>query len=460
MAGACKETVSQMIKMEPRESFTGEEVTKLVDAFKGSERYRQYADNFEYFKGQNPFILSRVVPESQGAPDNRIPVSYGRRIINIVTGYMYRPGLVQYTSEDEQYFKELQRVFDVNLEPIKTEQIGKQTSIQGVGYEFHYVTGDTKGDTVRAIPRFTKLPATEVIPIYDNEVEPKLWGFIRFIRQQDKEVAWFYTDKAYQKYAREGEKDNSEFIQVDTGTHYYGAPPLVVYRNNEETIGDFEPVTHLIDAYDVLVSDSMNEFDRFSFAYLVMKGMSLSQEDAERLKRTRVFENLGEKDAVEFLTKEMATEFIQFMTGLIRNEIHRQSGIPNLEDYDASGASGKTMSKFIYLMELFTDPKESYFKTGLYERIVLIDRILAKGTEPDPGRVSIVMNRNTPDNSLEQAEIFNKFAGFISQRTLIENFADFVDDVDEEMEQVAEEGDIVNAFGNEQGAEEESGIEE
>jgi len=91
---------------------------------------------------------------------------------------------------------------------------------------------------------------------------------------------------------------------------------------------------------------------------------------------------------------------------------------------------------------------------------VLIDRILAKGTEPDPGRVSIVMNRNTPDNSLEQAEIFNKFAGFISQRTLIENFADFVDDVDEEMEQVAEEGDIVNAFGNEQGAEEESGIEE
>ena len=98
------------------------------------------------------------------------------------------------------------------------------------------------------------------------------------------------------------------------------------------------------------------------------------------------------------------------------------------------------MSRFIYLMELFTDPKESYFTEGLMQRIELVTAILGKtGTQGDAKEVNIIMNRNMPDASLEQAEIFNKYTGFVSQRTLMDNFADFVDDVDAEMEQLAEE---------------------
>jgi len=168
--------------------------------------------------------------------------------------------------------------------------------------------------------------------------------------------------------------------------------------------------------------------------------MSLTAENAEALKRMRVFENLEDTSDVSFLTKDIDTEFIKFMSDLIRNEIHRQSGIPNLEDYDASGASGKTMTKFIYLMELFTDPKESYFKIGLLDRFDCLNRIMRiQGKQIDPMKINVIMNRNKPDNSMEQAEIFNQYAGHISEKTLIENFADFVDDVDAELEQIEEE---------------------
>jgi len=155
----------------------------------------------------------------------------------------------------------------------------------------------------------------------------------------------------------------------------------------------------------------------------------------------RVFENLDETGDVSFLTKQIDTEFIKFMSDLIRSEIHRQSGIPNIEDYDGAGASGKTMTKFIYLMELFTDPKEAYFKEGLKDRLDCINRILKiKGRGINIDEIDIIMNRNHPDNSLEQAEIFEKYDGRgISRETLITNFADFVPDAKEEMERFEEE---------------------
>lgn len=425
-----------MIRMDPVAQISGDKLKDIVNDFTRSDRVRQFQENNEYFKGQDKFILNRKT-QSTG-PDNKIPVSYGRRIINLVTGYMYKPGLVQYTSEDEAYIEKLNEIFDANREPIKTEQVGKQTSIQGVGYEYHWVEGkyNGKGDVEGIDPRFAKLPADEVIPLYDHEIEPGLWAFVRVVRRSGKQLAWVYYSKYWETFSRADE--NEAFTTTGIGEHFYGQVPLVVYRNNEEEIGDFEPVMHLIDAYDVLMSDSMNEFDRFAWAYLLLKGMRMSDQDASNVKHRRMFEDLESTDAVKFLTKDMATDFIKFMTDLVRDEIHRQSGIPNLEDYDASGASGKTMGKFIYLMELFTDPKESYFKEGLYKRVELIDAIRRFGEKP--GRVDIIMNRNMPDASKEQAEIFTMYSGRVSQKTLLENFADFVKDADAEMKQLEEEG--------------------
>jgi len=37
-------------------------------------------------------------------------------------------------------------------------------------------------------------------------------------------------------------------------------------------VGDFEPITDLIDGYDNLFSDAMNEFDKFANAYLRLVG--------------------------------------------------------------------------------------------------------------------------------------------------------------------------------------------
>jgi SPP1 family phage portal protein len=435
-----------MYQVDSLEDIDRSYLKDTVSEFANTQR-QHYLENLAYADGDNPRIMNRELPDPTG-PDNRLPVSYARRIISLVTGYMYKPGLVQYGFEDDAYQSVMQEVFDTNREPIKTAQVGKQTSIHGIGYEYHYVTGD--GTT--AIPRFTKMPAHEVIPIYSMDLEPEVLAFIRVITRGEEYRLTYVTDRYAQEYVMPKRGGEPAAIGEEI-PHYYGECPLAVFQNNEEKLGDFEAVTPLIDAYDVLMSDSMNEFDRFAWAYLLLKGMMLSGEDLQALKQMRVFQNLEDTGDVSFLTKEIDTEFIKFMTDLVRAEIHRQSGIPNLEDYDGAGASGKTMTKFIYLMELFTDPKESYFVEGLRRRLELVNRILTiQGKGGDPMAVDVIMNRNQPDNSLEQADIFQRYAGFVSQKTLLENFADFVDDPDEEIERLAGEGEPnVEVYGNQQG---------
>ena len=444
----------QMFQVDSIDDLTPQYVSKKIDEFDKSKERANYKSNAAYYAGKNTAILERELPEDTG-PDNKIPVSYARRIINLVVGYMYKPGLVNYAfPPEESTFEDATReVFDENKEPLKTEQAGKQSSIQGRGYEYHYV----EGDALTTTPRFAKFQADEVIPFYDRAIEPNLLAFVRYIWEEEDGKRYasvlYVDDKMVREYKKPAEGSEMTLVGEEV-PHFYKQVPLVVYANNEEMIGDFDPALPLIDAYDVLVSDSMNEFDRFAWAYLLLKGMALSQDQAEKVKQLRMFENLDETGDVSFLTKDIATEFIKFMADLLRSEIHRQSGIPNLEDYDGAGASGKTMTKFIYLMELFTDPKESYFVEGLHKRIELINTILTiKGTGGDANSVKIIMNRNTPDNSKEQAEIFNLYRGHIAHRTLIETFADFVDDPDEELELIEAESPVMDMFDDTENAE-------
>ena len=87
------------------------------------------------------------------------------------------------------------------------------------------------------------------------------------------------------------------------------------------------------------VKDSMNEFERFAWAYLIMKGMLMDKEGVENIKNTRVLSLLNKEDSVEFLTKDINAEYIKFLSELIRGEIHRQSGLPNLDDYKFGGGT-------------------------------------------------------------------------------------------------------------------------
>ena len=430
-------------RLEPKE------IVEIVDGYKDNV-VPEVRLKTEYSKGNNPTILERVLP--QGSPQNKLPVPYGRRIVNLVTSYMYLPGLVTYGSKTNQaYFDKLKQIFDYNKEDLETYKIGWQTTVQGVGYEIFYVEGigpeltaiDHKIGYRGTMPRFVKVPVEETIPIYNFDIIPELQAFIRFYTEgeddNDIEHIHVYYSDVVEEYVRDNtQKGRQGLSLVGEQPHGFDRPPLVVYENNEDMIGDFAAVVPLINAYDVLMSDSMNEFDRFAQAYLVAKGFTITEEEAEKMKYSRAFSLLNPEDSLEFLTKPIEVDFIKHQAEELRAEIHRGSGIPNLDDYKwGSNASGETLDKWIYLMELFTGIKEAYFKEGLRKRIEMITTYM--GLTDDPADIDVVMNRNDPDKSMLLADLMEKYTGHVSDQTLLENFADFVDDVEEELARLKEE---------------------
>lgn len=406
---------------------------------------KRYRDNLRYMEGKNPTILHREFKDVT-APHSNIAVPYARKIIKTVAGYMYRPGLIQPVSEDEQYLKALKDVYWENNEDTKTAQIGEQVSLQGVGYEVHYMDG--------TLPRFVRVPAPGAVPIYSQALEPDLVAFVRTIERSKErvDIEIYYADRVdYLHYNTsqmplsqfQGALDRIKFKFDASAPHEYEAVPVVVFKNNDEEVGDIEPALGLIDAYDRVVSDSINEFDRFAWAYLVLKGMGVSKEDAEDIKQKRILEIMSEFGDVKFLTKDVPHEFIQFMAELLRKEIHKQTHVPDFAD-DAvagSGLSGVAMDRMMYDFENLCVSKEMFFKDALYDRVRLLNTVMGKVGYPtaDPKEIDFVFNRNKVTSYEELGKAMQFYAGHVSEQTLIEQFAPFVKDPRAEMEAVTEE---------------------
>ncbi|MEN6293753.1 MAG: phage portal protein, partial [Methanobacterium sp.] len=201
-------------------------------------------------------------------------------------------------------------------------------------------------------------------------------------------------------------------------------------------------------AYDVLVSDSLNEFDRFAFAYLIMKKFGLTdqakkqsgemvEQAAKTLKKKRIFEHLPEGAEIKFLTKDIPYEFIKFMTDLLREQIHIQSHVPDFTSDKMAGASGIAIQRLLFDFENVVSSAEADFDVGLNERIDLISTIyaLTNVAQGSSSEIVITHKRNVPLNLKEFADtaMVMKNAGF--SRYLIADIMpdDIIPDVEEEL---------------------------
>ena len=416
------------------------EIKEYIEKFK-DEMLPGIQDREDYFNGDNPYIRDRTTGDnSANAPDWRVRVSYARKIINTVAGYMYRPGDIKYNYVKDSYREKIEYLFTLNKEIIKTSQAGKAASTQGFCYELFMADENQNPIWIVADPR-------EIIPFYTNELNSKLFAFIRFIEVMEGQQTITYADVYYADVIEHWKTEKNALVKYEEDTiNIYansGMPPLNIIKNNEEMIGDFACCTWdgknagLIDAYDVLTSDGINEEDRFAWAYLLMSA-DLSQKDAEKVKRIRAFTQLGQDGYVKFLTRDIPTDFFQFMQEWIKKEIHKQTHIPDFLDMSiGQEMSGVALDRLLYDLEFICATKETYFKEGLYNRLKFIDSIInVTDAEFIDSDIEILMQRNKPSDNMLNAQIASQYkqSGLpITDKTLVERFAPFVKDVDEEI---------------------------
>lgn len=367
---------------------------------------------YDYYKGKTA-ICGRILADAS-KPNNKIVNPYASYITDTFTGYFLGEPIT-YTSKNEQLLARIDELYNYNDEAAENAELAKDASIFGVAYELLYT--DENADI-----RFKKIDAIKAIPIYDNTLEEDLLYFIRYYDNTD--IMTNKTTTFVEVYSREWIRyyvDEYALEFVREVPHAFKGVPIIIYQNNEELLGDFENVISLIDAYDKITSDSVNDMEYFADCYLALYGMSGTEaEDIAAMKEQRVL--LMETDAkAEWLTKQINDTYVENLKNRIDTQIHKFSRCPALTDADfAANASGVAMKYKLMGLETATSKKERAFKKALQRRLELICNIYSvMGTDFDYREIQMNFTRNIPSNLVEMADVISKIGHLLSEETQI-----------------------------------------
>ena len=376
-------------------------------------------------------------------PNNKIANAYASYITDTLVGYFIGEPIT-YTSNDSTLLQDLNMILEYNDEADENAELAKNASIYGVAYEMLYLSEEDK------MIRFKALNPKEVIPIFDKTVEQNLLAVMRYYEDYDyvEDNTYTIVEVIDSKMVRRYKLDTGLSL-LEEYPHYFSMVPVAIFKNNEDETGDFEQVISLIDAYDKMESDSLNDFEYFVDAYLALYGFTADAEDIAQMKENRVL-LMDEGTSAEWLIKQTSDAYVENMKNRLDKDIHKFAKCPNMSDEEfASNASGIAIKFKLLGTENLVSIKERKFKRGLQQRLELmsmINSVLREGF--DWRAINIVFTRNIPSNDTDIANMVNTLKDIVSEQTLLAQIP-FVDDVQAELERVKterEENKELNPF--------------
>lgn len=413
------------------------EITNLVlnDVIAYNEKYKGRLKRLgDYYIGKQD-IMGRT--KEDRLKNNKVMINHAKYITDTNVGYLLGNPV------DYQVGKNEKGEFAYNIEPVLDAykkqtindldtEIAKDVSIFGYQYEYVYANSDAE-------PRSCEIDDDNAIIVYDDTVEHnKLFALIyRPIYKGNTFKYWdiiFVDDKQEIHYKS---SDKTLTKQGKPKAHAFGKVPLICYKNNPELLGDFEPVISLIDAYNLLQSDRVNDKEQLVDAILCLYGMDFDDDQAEMLKDSRMLANIPTDGRVEYLVKTLQENDVDILRQNLENDIHKISMVPNMSDENfANNSSGVAIRYKLLAFEQNIKNKERYMEKGLMERFELYNNFLVKMSkmqEVPIEEVDAVFKRNLPSNDFETSQMINNLADFLPAETLVSQLS-FVKDASEEVE--------------------------
>lgn len=392
----------------------------------------------DYYDGKHR-ILTRLRSGSY-APDNRLVNGFPKYISDTAVGYMFGNPVGYMSDEDISGITDAFKAAETDTHDA---ELGKDLSVFGTGYELIYMSDDEN-----PVPQIALVDPLSAFVVYDRTVTRKpLFGCTVFPRYSTKGITGYtvnvYTDRERMKFTTRSLSHFAEPPEVTS--HFFSEVPLVKYVNNEQMTGDFEGVISLIDAYDTLQSDRVNDKERFVNAMLLIKNAQLPDDAAEtaRMLKNGILELPGDNADASYLTKTLNEQETEILKRAIESDIHKFSMTPDFTDEQFAGnTSGVAIRYKLLSLEYLAKIKERFFSAGLRRRLVLFNNILAvKGRRPiDISKIQITFNRTLPINEAENAETLSGLvsAGLMSKATAMANIG-LVRDTEAEMARLINE---------------------
>lgn len=425
-------------------------LTKLIRRFK-----QEYLPRFE--KDQKYYTVETEIHKrtmEDGKPNNRLAHGFCRYISNMATSYfMGKP--IRYIVKDDGYKEALKKVFKNNHINALNFEVSKEASKKGIGFYLIFINEKSQ-------LRMKKMDAESIIPVYSPLLDEFLEAAVRIWSEQDidgavvAEYADVYDD-TYIYHFRCGKGEMEYHMEGETEPHMLADIPVIVVWNNEDRLGDFEPHISLNDAYDSAQSDTGNDMDYFTDAYLaisgaseiMLEGLTGDEEDEEKenraaksLRKNRIL-FLDEKGQAQWLVKQVNDAASENYKSRLYKDIFFLSQVPALSDESFAGnLSGVAIKYKLIGLEELAIMKENQFCSAQTKMIEIITEYLnTKGNKSwDADTVEQKYDRNFTENLAEMIENAAKLEDIVSKETQLDILpSDIVDDTAKELARLKKE---------------------
>lgn len=379
---------------------------------------------FDYYRGEQTVNKGETV---RGRPDNRLRAPFPRYITEVHTGYFLGlpPTLAYGDAAAGGLYAELSRALDL---PHLYFDLGRDLSVCGAGFALVWVERDGV--------KVCRCDPCDCFAIRSGEAGAPLLAAVRLLASGGETHGVLYTPEALTPFAWDG--NGVTLGQAEK--NLLGAIPMLPFYNNCQGVGDFEMVTGLVDAYNLLLSGALDDMQSVANAFLALYGMQgTTQKDIEQANRTRILA-LSEGGRAEFVVKNLNHEALGQLEANLRRSILQLSMTPDLGDeHFAGNSSGVALQYKLWGIEQVRSAKERSFTVGLRSLLSVLsagERLLGRGAALSGGELTFY--KNLPQDNTALASTLLSLAPVLSQQTILENLP-WVSDAQEELRRKAAE---------------------
>lgn len=420
------------------------------------ELHHEIEDRVFYKTKVNPDTGEKTIVLDTTRPNNKLIHDFPGYIVDVATGYfMGVPVTYSIDSGFDSELETLQAILNYNDEAAHNLDIAKTQAIYGTAFEILWTeqpeTSKLKG---KVTPRFHQASPLECFMIYDpKSLEETPLAAFRVVSLPDiVSGSYQYFVEEYldnRVYTYTGADTTSMVCENTEGeVSNYQQIPVIEYPNGSQRFGDFERVISLIDAYDKLNSDGLNESEAFRNSLLHIKNMmGTTGEDVQEMQESGVIKTEDEGE-VSYITKPDSSGPLSTQEQILTKNIHKFSKVPPMDDQNFAGnVSGESMKYKMWGIETIASAKERAFKKALIKRVELIFEVIGmiKGTDFDFTLVNTKFTRNLPRNMSELVDQINKLKGLVSSVTLLSWLPDIYD-AQAELDKVTKELEGSNPY--------------
>lgn len=389
----------------------------LEEFLAGAERRQRLRDAYE-----NKRAISRRQRDA-GMPNHRLAHGYGRYITTMASGYLLgKP--VQYQAEDEAGLKPVLEAYGAaDIDSVDAE-LAKNASIYGRGVEMLYADEWAR-------PRTASVSPESAFVVYDASVAARPWLGVHFAPCREPGFSGYTLTVATAEELRLYRVQNliqRQYGAPEVRMHFFGGVPVIEYWNDESETGDFEQVLSLMDAYDLLESDRVNDKEQFVDAMLVITGARMEVDErgrtpGQQLREDRLLYLPDREAGAAYLSRVMEESQVEVLRKALREDIHKFSMVPDLTDEQFAGNSSGVAMKFKLLgLEQLVRIKERWFREALRERLRRFSSFLSAQGAPalDADAVQCIFTRSLPVNDLEISQILLNYSELVPHEQLLE----------------------------------------